>query len=87
MRRDISLKPVQLFAAALLLMSFEGLISRLPEFLDHLNFNFSIDETFVLLDILIDDVENIHVFRPQAFEEHLPFCARSISTVNSQYTQ
>ena len=51
-----------------LLISFEGLISRLPGFLDQLNFDFSIDETFVFLDILVYDVKNVFVFRPQAVE-------------------
>ena len=68
MRRDISLKPVQLSVVALLLMSFEGLISRLPGFLDHLNFDFSIDKPFVFLDILVYDVKNVFAFRPQTVE-------------------
>ena len=71
---DISLKPVELSGVTLLLMYLEGLIPRLPRFHDHLYLKFSIDETFVLFDILLYDVENILVFRPHAFEEHLPSC-------------
>ena len=71
---DISLKTVELSGVTLLLMHLEGLIPRFPGFLDHLNFHFSIDEAFVLLDILVYDIENILVFRPQAFEEHFPSC-------------
>ena len=71
---DISLKPVELSGVTLLLVHIEGLVPRLPGFLDHLNFHFSIDEAFVLLDISVYDIENILVFRPQAFEEHFPSC-------------
>ena len=100
MGRDISLKPVELFGVAhflmhseglisLLLMSFEGLISLLPGFLDHLNFDFSIDKTFMPLDILANDSENVLAFRPKAFEEPLPTCGRPISiyVVCSRYSQ
>ena len=63
MGRDISLKPFKLSEVTLLLISFEGLISLLlvffeglifflPGFLDHLNFDFSINKAFVLLNIL-----------------------------------
>ena len=82
MGRDISLKSVKLFRVTLLLVSFEGLIScltgfldhlndlisRLPGFLDELNFDFSIDKTFVFLDILVYDLENVFVFWPKAVE-------------------
>ena len=87
MGRDVSLKPVKLFGVAILLMSCEGLLSRLPGFLYHLNLDFSIDETFMLLDIPVYDIEDILVFRPQTIEEHPPSFDRAVSTVNNRYTQ
>ena len=87
MGRDISLKPVKLSGVTLLLMFFDGLLSRLPGFLDQLNFDFPIDEAFVLLDILVYDIEDILVFRPQTIEEHPPSFDRTVSTVNNRYTQ
>ena len=82
MGRNISLKPIKLSEITVLLMPFEVFISFLPGFLDHLNFDFSINKTFVLLDFLFYGTKSI--FWPRASEEHSPSYARLVS-IRCQY--